>query len=341
MILSKEIVVKVSNKNLKYYKQYFPFIISGDNININVNLLSSGSKQKIKVKCDICGHEKEMMYKVYRKITNNITDKYYCKECKSIKTKETVQNKYGVKNVFQLEEIKILSKNTCNKKYNVSYYSQTEQCKETVKKTNFKNFGVNYPLQSDKIKSKINYIQTPEKINKMIKTTRNNYSKIFIDKSNLIHNGKYDYSNGEYINMYTKIIIKCPFHGFFKQRPMDHINSKQGCPICSESKGEKEIMKYLKIHNIEYVSQKTFEGCKNKKLLHFDFYLSEYNICIEYDGEQHFRSCEIFGGEEKFKKLKFLDNIKNEFCEKNKILLLRIKYTDNIEDVLDKKLLLS
>ena len=71
--------------------------------------------------------------------------------------------------------------------------------------------------------------------------------------------------------------------------------------------------------------------CKYKGLLYFDFFLFEYNCCIEYDGEQHFISNYWFGGDEAFESNKIRDNIKTTFCEKNDIFLLRISYKENIE----------
>lgn len=45
------------------------------------------------------------------------------------------------------------------------------------------------------------------------------------------HNGKYDYSLSEYINSTTKVVIVCPQHGKFEQRPADHMNGR-GCREC-------------------------------------------------------------------------------------------------------------
>lgn len=69
--------------------------------------------------------------------------------------------------------------------------------------------------------------------------------------------------------------------------------------------------------------------------LPFDFYLPEYNICIEYDGEQHNRSVKHFGGDKAFYTRIKHDNIKNEYCKNNGISLLRIPYFKNIEEELN------
>ena len=108
----------------------------------------------------------------------------------------------------------------------------------------------------------------------------------------------------------------------------NHLNN-QGCPICKESKGEKEIRNYLKNNNIVFESQKKFNNCRNKNPLPFDFYLPLLNICIEYDGIQHYKSNTFFGGEKGLKQRQINDKIKTQYCKDNDIRLLRIKYNQN------------
>jgi len=136
--------------------------------------------------------------------------------------------------------------------------------------------------------------------------------------------------------MKTKIKIICPFHGVFEQTPKNHIKG-QNCPNCPKkiiSIGEKKISEILRKNNIKYNNQHTFENCRDKRKLPFDFYLPYYNMCIEFDGRQHFESVINFGGEEQLKKTQQNDKIKNKYCKENNIKLLRIKYTENIEEKL-------
>ena len=56
----------------------------------------------------------------------------------------------------------------------------------------------------------------------------------FIEKARSIHGDKYDYSKVNYVNSTTKVCIICPEHGEFLKTPLNHIQSKQGCPICSK-----------------------------------------------------------------------------------------------------------
>ena len=162
-------------------------------------------------------------------------------------------------------------------------------------------------------------------------------NETFIKKSQNIHGLIYDYSLVNYINNNNnKVDLVCPIHGKFEIRPNDHLNKKVGCSICKESGGENIIRSYLKENNIPFLSQKRFKNCKDKRTLPFDFYLPDYNICIEYDGEQHFKALGHWGGDTGLIDRQKKDKIKNEYCIKNNIHIVRIKYNDNILDELKK-----
>lgn len=64
--------------------------------------------------------------------------------------------------------------------------------------------------------------------------------------------------------------------------------------------------------------------------------MPQYNTCIEYDGEQHYYPINFFGGEERLKKNIQRDEIKTNYCFVNNIRLLRIRYDENIIEVLEK-----
>jgi hypothetical protein len=151
----------------------------------------------------------------------------------------------------------------------------------------------------------------------------------FICDAIKIHRNKYDYSLVNYINSKTKINIICNKHGVFNQIPASHLNGS-GCPICKESSGEKSIRYFLIDKNITFKTQHKFNDCKNIFELIFDFYIPQYNICIEYQGIQHFEPSSFFGGVIEFEKRKLNDKIKIEYCEKKNITLIHINYFDNI-----------
>lgn len=160
----------------------------------------------------------------------------------------------------------------------------------------------------------------------------------FIIDANIIHNNVYDYSLVDYKTAHDLVKIICKKHGIFQVTPNTHLNTKSGCPMCNNSKGEMKIIKILNELKIRFEKEKKFDNCKHKQKLPFDFYLPEHNICIEYDGIQHFEPIKIFGGEEKLKIRQIRDQIKNEYCLNNNIRLIRIKYNENIEEILNNLL---
>ncbi len=164
--------------------------------------------------------------------------------------------------------------------------------------------------------------------------TLNEWIEIF---ENIHGKNKYGYSEIHEINSSNEIIsVKCYKHGIFKTKASYH-QQGSGCPKCKLSHGENIIEIFLKENNIIYEIQKKFKDCKYKNFLKFDFYLPEYNMCIEYDGGLHFKPVEYFGGEEAFEKTKMRDQIKNDYCKNNNIKLVRIPYWEfnNIKNILN------
>lgn len=111
----------------------------------------------------------------------------------------------------------------------------------------------------------------------------------------------------------------------------------------SESDGERRIRVFLTKSKIKFKPQQRFKNCYSvvngrKYKLPFDFFIPSKNIAIEYDGEQHFKSIEHFGGDIGLKKRIERDKIKNTFCKMEKINLIRIPYTEkeNIETIISK-----
>lgn len=132
-------------------------------------------------------------------------------------------------------------------------------------------------------------------------------------------------------------------------------NAKFQCSLCGETwkscatsirqchncmnyyTGEKQISDFLDMFNIQYIQQYKFQDCKDKRPLPFDFYLPQNNICIEFDGEQHFKQRK---GWTDLKIIQSHDKIKTDFCKNNNIVLIRIPYweQDDLENYLFDKL---
>lgn len=163
----------------------------------------------------------------------------------------------------------------------------------------------------------------------------------FVEKAIKQHGEIYNYNKVNYVNAHKKVKIECPYHGFFKQAPSDHIYSNgKGCPKCRETVGERKIRLYLESHGINYKYQKRFKDCNHKTTLPFDFYLPESKTLIEFDGIQHFEPVSIWGGEKALKSQQKRDEIKNEFASVNNYKLIRINYLelDKIENILNSEI---
>ena len=120
---------------------------------------------------------------------------------------------------------------------------------------------------------------------------------------------------------------------FIPKRP-DYVYKKDwigyidflGCESNKKSIGERLVKSFLDEFNIKYTREKKFETCKSIKELPFDFYLPNYKICIEYDGELHYKSVEHMGGDKQLTRQKKHDRIKDKWCLENNIKLIRISY---------------
>lgn len=141
------------------------------------------------------------------------------------------------------------------------------------------------------------------------------------------------------LNQYTgwesRMNLRCKKCGATWESPFYSIINNTGrCPVCERgSHGEQKISQLLMENNIEFIPQYQFDDCRGKsKPLPFDFGLLDNNEnilgLIEYNGEQHYRPIEYFGGEKKFKQQIERDQIKKNYCEVNNIPLLIIPYWD-------------
>lgn len=94
------------------------------------------------------------------------------------------------------------------------------------------------------------------------------------------------------------------------------------------TKGETEIYTLLKAYNIPFDTEKDFGVCYpgSDKPFRFDFFVNGKYV-IEFDGIQHFKPVDRYGGEKSFHIQQWRDKYKNEFCLKNNIPIIRIPYT--------------
>ena len=157
----------------------------------------------------------------------------------------------------------------------------------------------------------------------------------FISKAKEIHGERYDYSKVRYKNARTKIDILCKDHGVFSQTPDSHMKGV-GCGKC-KNKSEGRIAEYL-LKNHILIRQLRI----NNKF--FDFYLPEFNLIIERDGEQHYRQIAIFAKNDKkyLKKQNLNDQEKTKLAKKKGFKLSRIPYWLNKkEEIIEIKNILK
>lgn len=124
---------------------------------------------------------------------------------------------------------------------------------------------------------------------------------------------------------------------------------KNRCNDCVFVKSglEKKTEDWLIENDIVYFPQYKFEGCKDKRCLPFDFYLPYLNICIEVDGEQHFKTNRYFKNhiftENDLKEIQRKDKIKTDYCNDNGIKLIRLNYlnfhSNTYKEILEKEIL--
>ena len=151
MIITKELKIKVSKKNIKH------FILKGykcnlkDIIEIKAEDLNHGSHTKIQVKCDICGNEKELSFQKYIKNIKNHNFYACSSKCAQEKVKKTNIKNFGAEYYSQTDEFIKQSNETDRNKYGC-HHTQHIDVKEKQKATNLKLFGVDNYFKSDKYK---------------------------------------------------------------------------------------------------------------------------------------------------------------------------------------------
>lgn len=149
-----------------------------------------------------------------------------------------------------------------------------------------------------------------------------------------IHENKYVYNNVKKSGVNNKITVGCKEHGDFEITIKSHLNGN-GCPRCGSTglmpRESKNLLKVDKILvNNKVKKEKRFSDCRNIYPLPFDRYVEELNLCIEYDGRQHFEDVGFLSNDYLSQQQKH-DAIKTEYCINNGINLLRIKYTQDAE----------
>lgn len=146
----------------------------------------------------------------------------------------------------------------------------------------------------------------------------------------------------KYINDDTKLKCCCNECGSIWYVTPRSLNQGHSCPNCNKSRGEERIDEYLNLIHIDYEPQKRFKDLKGigNKLLSYDYYIPSYNLLIEYQGKQHYKPVDVFGGENQLLIQQEHDKRKKMYACDNNYNFLEIPYWeyDNVENILNEKL---
>ncbi len=147
----------------------------------------------------------------------------------------------------------------------------------------------------------------------------------WLNKSTYIKS--YDTSKIVFKGNKEKINLVCPIHGDFFLTPQKMMKRGTGCPFCKESHLERDTKAILKEHDIKFEPQKKFDWLKSKNKMSLDAFLTEYNIAIECQGEQHVdgrNNTFLTRNGKTFESLLERDLLKNKQCQEHGIRIIYI-----------------
>jgi very-short-patch-repair endonuclease/glutathione peroxidase-family protein len=259
------------------------------------------------------------------------------------KSKQVNLERYGAEYTFQSPEIKEKIKQTNLKKYGVEYPLQSSEIYEKKKKTTFERYGVEHATQSLEVKEKMkqtNLEKYGEKSPGVISSQRNKTpEQIYISDNTLTLIQKPEYQ-GQTLQWWAEQRGDTSTSGVAQIFRKEENRHYRQFISYYKWKGPEKIKEVLNNFGISYKEEKKYPDCKDINPLPFDFYLSEFDLLIEYDGGQHFEIVDGWGGEEKFEETQRHDEMKDKYAADNGIKLLRIPYWDyeNIEEIILNKL---
>lgn len=330
MLVENQIVkIKWSKRNKQWYADKgYVFTQYQDEFLVDINDLTHGSHVKVDVVCDYCGEIVQVAWKDY---LHYKYDKYSCKHCKQRKTSE--YNLSDRQDYLYNGALK-----TCE---TYGYTLLTSKEDVLTAESRVKYLCDKHGINETKIYTFLLGHSCPQCAYEL----NSNNAKLdtdFVEK-------RINECGGTWINKnkYTgwsdkNLIITCPMCGspFVTSYNLFTHSNGQFCPNCTKthSVGENKIEEYLVSHGIPFKREHRFDNCKDKICLPFDFYISSYNICIEFNGKQHYEPVSYFGGTEHFFNQKRHDDIKSRYCNDNGIYLLIIPYwdIDDINEILDE-----
>lgn len=355
-LITEEVVQKWNSRNKNWYiSKGYPFSRIKDEFLIKVKDLTNGSKIFVDCECDSCGKKlKNITWKDYKKQVKE-DGKYYCRGCahnlfgkrKELKTKlknGTSFAEYCIKNIDKhfLEKYWNYEKNKINP-WEITY---TCSKPKVWIKCQLKDYHESYNVSCGNFI--ISNSRCPYCSNRHGNVHPLDSLGALLEEKELLDiwsdkNKKSPYEYAPMSNQYAWWKCYEGRHDDYKRKINDSNTYNFRCPKCQFSKGEEKISQYLINNNINYESQKTFEGLigTGNGLLSYDFFLPQYNLLIEYQGQQHEKYIPGFHKSEKdFMNQLEHDKRKYNYAKNNNIKLLEIWYYNfgNVETILEKEL---
>jgi very-short-patch-repair endonuclease len=339
LIENQKIKLQWNRKTKNHYINLgYNFTKMKDEFFVDVKDLPLGSGEKVDVVCDYCGKLHKKQY--YSYIENRAQfPKDACYSCRAKKQHEFDYEKRKNKSFDKLEEF-------CKTK---EYYLITKRDDYTDVYMQIEYHCQKHGYQIGTLDNMIHGHGCIKCQHEKISEFRL-HSKDFVEEFINGINGNTLLNKNEYINSTeSNLIIKCGLcnkNTYTVSFDTYKTKGQTCCRSCSAaiSKNENIIKQILENNNIEFEMQKTFENCKDIRKLPFDFYLPDFNLIIEYDGEGHYRKKFYFNRCKNpclsLGKTVYHDYIKTQYCKDNNINLLRIPYwrRKNIEVIILQKI---
>lgn len=291
MILDEFVEINLSSNIIKHYKDLgykIPMKYSVSKrktvcdysvkIKVRVSDLPKGSHALVNVKCDFCGIENKITYRVYYNNCIKNNTKYACFNCGYEKQKVNNMDKYGVENQMQLESFREKSRKTNLEKYGVEYIMQSKEFREKAIETSYKKYGFDNAMKNEDIKKrlentiirlygKVNSMQVDEVKEKVYKTNLKRYGVKNVMQSPKIRSK----------------VLKTNLERYGVEYPSQN---KEIAKRISETKylngNTKTSKQQLYLNNL-YDGELNYPCGK----YNIDIFLDKENIAIEYDGGGH------------------------------------------------------
>lgn len=276
-----------------------------------------GNKAKMRFKCS-CGNE---YYTILNELVSN--SKRYCEHCmRSRQFEGRIDYTALTREECEKKGYSLITENITKARQKIEYICSKHRDKG-IQYTNYdvlvrRGHGCKY------CGSEQSGLTRRKNVDEAIELTERlglEYVGFFYEKTNIRHNTK------------LRIEYICKAHRDLGVQVSDYyclLNGGFGCPSCKNTKYERLVEEVLINNKIDYEFQFKFDDCRDKNPLPFDFYLKDRNILIEADGQGHFYPVNFGGDEEvaqrKFNEYQKHDKMKNEYCAKNNITLIRIPY---------------